>query len=52
MADAAHPGDRWTVTFQDEKTVPVVVDGTVPPEKPAVRKAPGKGPDGRQGTLL
>ena len=49
-AEGAHSGDRWTVTFQGDQSVPVVVDGS---HKPAPKKpAAPKAPDGRQGKLL
>jgi len=51
-AEAAHPGDHWTIAFQGSQTVPVVVDGTHSPPKPSVRKTGGRASDGRQGSLL
>jgi exodeoxyribonuclease VII large subunit len=51
-AEAAHSGDHLTITFQGQQTVPVVVEGSHQSAKPVVRKATGKAPDGRQGTLL
>ncbi|HLN23931.1 MAG TPA: exodeoxyribonuclease VII large subunit [Patescibacteria group bacterium] len=52
-AEQAHAGDRWTVTFQGDHSVPVTVAGDHAPEpvKAAPRKG-GKGQDVRQGSLL
>jgi exodeoxyribonuclease VII large subunit len=49
-AAGVQSGDRWTVTFQGNETVPVVVDGGPPPS--THRKGPPKKEDGRQGSLL
>lgn len=51
-AEPAHPGDHWTVTFQGQRVVPVVVEGGHEAPKASSRKTAGKSPDGRQGTLL
>jgi exodeoxyribonuclease VII large subunit len=51
-AESAHPGDHWTITFQEHHSVPVVVEAGHQPAKPAPRKTSAKPPDGRQGTLL
>ncbi|PKU26055.1 exodeoxyribonuclease VII large subunit [Telmatospirillum siberiense] len=51
-AEKAHPGDHWTITFQGQQSVPVVVDGEHEPAKSTPRKPSGKGADVRQGTLL
>lgn len=51
-ASEAHAGDRWTVTFHDQQTVPVIVDGGPSRPQPQPRKPGGKGEDDRQGSLL
>ena len=51
-AEHARSGDRWTVTFQAEQTVPVIVDGAQPPTKAPDHKASSKAKDARQGSLL
>ncbi len=48
-ADQAHPGDRWSIAFQGQQTVPVMVEGDHPP---AAHKPTAKGKDERQGKLL
>jgi exodeoxyribonuclease VII large subunit len=51
-AGGATPGDRWTITFHDRQTVPVVVVGGTPDPRHTGKKQGAKEPDGRQGTLL
>jgi exodeoxyribonuclease VII large subunit len=51
-AEHARSGDRWTVTFQAEQTVPVIVDGGQAPAKAPDHKASPKSKDTRQGSLL
>ena len=51
-AENANAGDHWTVFFQDQKSVPVVVEGSRPAAAPPARKGSGKAGDKRQGSLL
>jgi exodeoxyribonuclease VII large subunit len=51
-ADSARPGDRWTVTFQGDHDVPVIVEGAKAPAKAHDGKVSPKVSDSRQGSLL
>jgi exodeoxyribonuclease VII large subunit len=51
-ADAARAGDHWTIAFQGQASVAVMVEEGRSAPKRETRRSSGKGGDVRQGTLL